>query len=66
MKRIIGLSPPSPFTFEGNLAGSWKQWQKALDFYLTATESDSKSDIVKTSILLTCKGEKGREIYDTF
>ncbi|CAB4033390.1 Hypothetical predicted protein, partial [Paramuricea clavata] len=65
-KRIIGLSPPSPFAFEGNLAESWKQWQKALDFYLTATESDSKSDKVKTSILLTCIGEKGREIYDTF
>ena len=65
-ERIIGLSPPSPFTFEGNLAESWKQWQKALDFYLTATESDSKSDKVKTSILLTCIGEKGREIYDTF
>ncbi len=65
-ERIIGLSPPSPFTFKGNLAESWKQWQKALDFYLTATESDSKSDKVKTSILLTCIGEKGREIYDTF
>ncbi|CAB4018481.1 Hypothetical predicted protein [Paramuricea clavata] len=65
-ERIIGLSPPSPFAFEGNLAESWKQWQKALDFYLTATESDSKSDKVKTSILLTCIGEKGREIYDTF
>jgi hypothetical protein len=65
-ERIIGLSTPSPFAFEVNLAESWKQWQKALDFYLPATESDSKSDKVKTSILLTCIGEKGREIYDTF
>ena len=39
---------------------------KHFNFFLTATESDSKSDKVKTSILLTCIGSKGREIYETF
>ena len=33
---------------------------------MCAIEADSKSDKVKTSILLTCIGEKGREIYETF
>ena len=36
------------------------------NFFLTATESYFKSDKVKTSILLTCIGSKGREIYETF
>ena len=39
--------------------------QKAFDFYLVATESDTKSDMIKTSILLTCIGECGTEIYET-
>ena len=36
------------------------------NFYLVATESDAKSDKIKTSMLLTCIGERGREIYETF
>ena len=65
--RIINkLQPPPPFLFEGNLSHGWKIWQKHFNFYLTANESDAKSDKVKTSILLTCIGPKGREIYETF
>ena len=60
------LKPPGSFSFEGNLKQTWKTWRKAFDFYLIATESDVKSDKVKTSILLTCIGERGREIYETF
>ena len=33
---------------------------------MCATESDQKPDKIKTSILLTCIGEQGREIYQTF
>ena len=36
------------------------------EFYLTATEKDGKNDKVKTSVLLTCIGQKGRGIYETF
>ena len=60
------LKPPGPFSFEGNLAQTWKTWCEAFDFCLVATESDAKSKKVKTSILLTCCGERGREIYETF
>ena len=35
-------------------------------FYLTATEKDGKNGKVKTSDLLTCIGQKGRKIYETF
>ena len=31
-----------------------------------ATEKDAKSDKINTSILLTCIGKQGREIYNTF
>ena len=60
------LKPPGPLSFEGNVAQTWKTWRKAFDFYLVATESDTKSDKIKTSILLTCIGDRGREIYETF
>ena len=61
------LKPPKPFAFDGsNMAEAWKSWRQAFDFYMVATESDGKSDKIKTSILLTCIGEQGREIYQTF
>ena len=61
-----GFNPPSPLIFEGNISEQWKRWKQELDFYLVATEKDSKGDKVKLSILLTCIGEQGREIYNTF
>ena len=33
---------------------------------MAATEKDNKGDKLKTSIFLTCIGQKGREIYKTF
>ena len=59
------LRPPPPFSFEGNVFHGWKTWQKHFQFFVTVTESDSKSDKIKTSILLTCVGPKGRDIYET-
>ena len=35
-------------------------------FYLTATENDCKNDKIKTLVLLSCIGQKVREIYETF
>ena len=34
--------------------------------YLTATEKTKKSDKVKSSILLTCIGPRGREVCNRF
>ena len=50
----------------GNPSEKWKTWKSGFDFYMCATESDQKSDKIKASILLTCIGEPGREIYETF
>ena len=63
---MVKLRPPPPYSFEGNVSEGWKIWQKHFQFFLTATESDTKSDKIKTSILLTCIGPKGRDIYETF
>ena len=61
------LEPPRPMVFEGNnIPAEWKKWKRHFQFYLTATEKNDKSDTVKTSILMSCIGDKGREIYDTF
>ena len=60
------LEPPSSLIFDGNVAEQWKIWRQELELYLTATESDEKDEKVKTSILLTCVGKKGREIYNNF
>ena len=60
------LEPPQSFSFEENISQGWKLWLKHFEFYLTATEKDGKNDKVKTSVLLTCMGQKGREIYEIF
>ena len=60
------LKPPKALEFDENISNHWKTWKKHLEFYLAATESDGKEDKVKTSILLTCIGDQGRRIYDTF
>ena len=34
--------------------------------FWAATEKDGKNGKVKTSVVLTCIGQKGTEIYETF
>ena len=63
---LISFTPPGQMQFDGNLREHWKKWKQELDFYLTATEKDQKDNKVKSSILLTCIGPQGREIYNTF
>ena len=60
------FTPPEPLPSEGNIAEQWRKWKQELTLYITAAEKDKKSDLVKSSILLTCIGKKGREIYNTF
>ena len=60
------FAPPKELNFTGNLSENWRKWKREFQFYLTATESDEKSDEVKTSRLLTAIGERARDIYYTF
>lgn len=63
---LNSFTPPGHMQFDGNLREHWKKWKQELDFYLAATEKDKKNNKVKSSILLTCIGAQGREIYNTF
>ena len=58
------FTPPGPLNFEGNIADKWKKWCREFAFFLAATESDAKSDKIKSSIL-TCICQRGRDIYNT-
>ena len=49
-----------------NLAETWKVWKQDYKIFLQATESTTKSDIVKSSILLHCIGKAAKDIYSTF
>ena len=60
------LEHSQAFSFDCNVSHSWKLQLKHFDFYLPATEKDTKDDKIKTFIFLTCIGQKGREIYETF
>ena len=51
--------------FDGNIAEKWKQWKEEFQWYLVATEADTKSEKVRAGILLHCLGSKGKEIYNT-
>ena len=48
------------------MALSRKTWKKAFDLHLVATESDAKSEKIKTSLPLTSIGERGRKIHESF
>ena len=61
------FNPPQSLNFnQENLAQVWRRWKSEFTFCMTATESDGKDNKIKASILLTCIGDKGREVYSTF
>ena len=52
MATTKGFNPPGEIVLEGNLSETWARWKKELMVYLTASESKSKPDDVKTCRLL--------------
>ena len=61
------IPAPGPLNFnQRNLHEAWRRWKEELILFLQATENDTKPGKVQTSILLTCIGAKGRDIYSTF
>ena len=66
VKVLDELEPHQAFSFDSNLSHSWQLWLKHFDFYLAATEKDTKGDKIKIFIFLTYTSQKGREIYVSF
>ena len=58
------FNSPQVLNFRRNISEHWKLWKQELMLYITATEKTKKSDEVKSSILLTCIGPRGREVYN--
>ena len=52
--------------WEGNLAENWRRFWQAFGFFVTASGHEAKGPKMKTSMLLTCLGERGQEIYKNF
>ena len=60
------FNPPDPLIFDGNIREHWKRLKQELELYLVAAEKDRKENKFKSSIVLSCIGHQGREIYNTF
>ena len=56
------FNPPNPLTFDGNLRRHWKRLKQELELYLVA-ESDREENKIRSSILLSCIGPQGKEIW---
>ena len=57
---------PKELLFEGNQLANWNLWKSQFETFMTATESDKKSDKIRVCMLLNLIGERGNEIYQTF
>jgi hypothetical protein len=49
-----------------NTAESWQRWKREFEFFMVATETDKKDIKIKTSTLVTCIGQRSREVYYNF
>ena len=60
------LEPHQHFLLKGNVSNTRKLCHKHFCFYCTVMEKNNKDVQIKTSMPLTCIGQKGRAIYAIF
>lgn len=60
------LTPPSEFQLTGNIPENWTKWKQRLELYISAIGLDKVNEDRKISILLTCLGENGIDIFNSF
>lgn len=56
--------PPQYFDFSQN--GNWSLWKQKFCMYLKATGKGNQPEDVKIAIFLTCIGDEGIDIYNSF
>ena len=67
MSEMGGMKPPGNFNPVGlEVATSWQKWSEQFDFYMKATEKDTKGSDVQVAILLTLLGAEAMDIYRSF
>lgn len=60
------VNRPDILKTEGNLAENWKHFRRDLEIYMTATESDTKTDKIRIAIFLNLIGRDALKVFDTF
>ena len=66
------LKPPSNFLLNSSsqnpsdASRSWTAWLEQFEFYMLATEKNTKSEEVQVATLLTVLGAQGQELFRTF
>ena len=67
MSEMGGMKPRGNFNPVGlEVVTSWQKWSEQLDFYMKATEKDTKGSDVQVAILLTLLGADAMYIYRSF
>ena len=67
MSEMGGMKPPGNFNPVGlEVATSWLKWSEQFEFYMKATEKDTKGSDVQVAILLTLLGAEAMDIYRSF
>ena len=67
MSEMGGMKPPGNFNpVRLEVATSWLKWSEQFDFYMKATEKDTKDSDVQVAILLTLLGAEAMDIYRSF
>ena len=65
-----GIRPPGIFTNGSSnpseASRNWNAWLEQFDYYMLATEKNSKPGEVQVATLLTLLGAQGQEIFRTF
>ena len=60
------MRAPSTLSFEGNLKENWQKWKRKFEYYLKATDLESKSEERKTAVLLHVADKKAMDKFETF
>jgi transposase InsO family protein len=67
MSNMSNLVPPTELSLSGNIAENWLRWKQRFQFYVKAIGLDvSKHEERVVSLLLTCLGEPGIDIFNSF
>ena len=67
MSEMGGMKPPGNFNPVGlEVATCWQKWSEQFDFYMKATEKDTKNSDVQVAILLPLLGAEAMDMYRSF
>lgn len=58
------FKPPSCLTVYD--INNWSLWKQKFEIYLRASDKEKATDAVKIAILLSCIGDEGLDVYNTF